>query len=414
MHHNTHFEHDRFDNEAVRRQFPALNSNSGLVYLDSAATTQKPQCVIDAISQYYATQNANVHRGSHSLTAQATEQFEQARQTVQAFLNARSEKEIIWTRGATEAINLIAQTYARSTLQAGDEILVGEMEHHANIVPWQIVAEQTGAKVVKVPMTSNCQWDMAAFESLLNSRTKIVAAAHMTNVTATRQPIEAIIEKAHSVGAIVVIDGAQGIVHEAVDVQKLDCAFYVFSGHKLYAPTGIGVLYGKQAILESMPVWHGGGKMVEKVSFEQTSFSCLPAKFEAGTPNVAGAIALSTAIQWLTQFDRNEVESHYQHLTATLVQGLNSIEGVEIIGLQPHASVVSFILKLDDEIIHHNDIATLLDQQNIAVRSGHHCAHPLMDALGINGTVRVSFGIYNNVEDVEMLLAALEKAVDLL
>lgn len=403
-----------FDIQVVRQQFPFLNHDTPMVYLDSAATTQKPICVIDAISHYYAKQNANVHRGSHSLTAQATTQFEQARECVQRFINAGSNKEIIWTRGATEAINLIAQTYARSTLQAGDEILVGEMEHHANIVPWQIVAQQTGAKVVKVPMTSDCQWDMLAYQALLSEKTKIVAAAHITNVTATRQPIEDIIQLAHNIGAIAVIDGAQGIVHESIDVQKLDCDFYVFSGHKLYAPTGIGALYGKQSILESMPVWHGGGKMVEKVSFEQTSYSALPGKFEAGTPNVAGAIALATAIEWLNQFDKKQVEDHYQQLLNQLIAGLNKIDGLRIIGLQPSASVVSFTLQLDGEDIHHNDIATLLDQQGIAVRSGHHCAHPLMDALGINGTVRVSLGIYNNDEDIEVLLAGLNKAIDLL
>lgn len=403
-----------FDIQVVRQQFPFLNHDTPMVYLDSAATTQKPKCVIDAISHYYAKQNANVHRGSHSLTAQATTQFEQARECVQRFINADSSKEIIWTRGATEAINLIAQTYARSTLQAGDEILVGEMEHHANIVPWQIVAQQTGAKVVKVPMTSDCQWDMQAYQALLSEKTKIVAAAHITNVTATRQPIEEIIQLAHNIGAIAVIDGAQGIVHESVDVQALGCDFYVFSGHKLYAPTGIGALYGKQSILESMPVWHGGGKMVEKVSFEQTSYSALPGKFEAGTPNVAGAIALATAIEWLNQFDKKQVEAHYQQLLNQLIAGLNKIDGLRIIGLQPSASVVSFTLQLDGEDIHHNDIATLLDQQGIAVRSGHHCAHPLMDALGINGTVRVSLGIYNNDEDIEVLLAGLNKAIDLL
>ncbi|MCF7354051.1 cysteine desulfurase [Vibrio sp. CK2-1] len=403
-----------FDIQAIRKQFPFLISDTPIAYLDNAATTQKPQCVIDAINHYYAKQTANVHRGSHSLTAQATTQFEQARECVQHFLNANSSKEIIWTRGATEAINLIAQTYARSTLQAGDEILVGEMEHHANIVPWQIVAQQTGAKVVKVPMTSDCQWDMQAYQALLSESTKIVAAAHITNVTATRQPIEKIIQLAHQFNAICVIDGAQGIVHESVDVQALGCDFYVFSGHKLYAPTGIGALYGKQSILESMPVWHGGGKMVEKVSFEQTSYSALPGKFEAGTPNVIGAIALATALEWLNQFDKQQIEAHYQQLLNQLVSGLNNIDGLNIVGLQPNASVVSFTLQLDGEDIHHNDIATLLDQQGIAVRSGHHCAHPLMDALGINGTVRVSLGIYNNDKDIEMFLAGLNKAIDLL
>lgn len=408
-----------FDIEAIRRQFPALNTieqniTYPLVYLDSAATTQKPLCVINAISNYYRQQNANVHRGSHSLTANATAQFEQARNQVQHFIHAQHSKEIIWTRGATEAINLIAQTYARNTLQADDEILVGEMEHHANIVPWQIVAQQTGAKVIKVPMTKDCQWDMSAFESLLSTRTKIVAAAHITNVTGTRQPIEQITQAAHRYGAIVVIDGAQGIVHEAINVQNLDCDFYVFSGHKLYAPTGIGVLYGKLDLLESMPPWHGGGKMVQHVSFERTTFAELPAKFEAGTPNVAGAIALATAINWLQHFNYAELTAYQHALHQQLVDGLDEIEEVTIIGLQTNSSVISFKVTIDNEEVHHQDIATLLDQQNIAVRSGHHCAHPLMEALGINGAVRVSLGIYTNKQDISAFLNALTKSIDLL
>ncbi len=401
------------DVNAVTRQFPALQqtvNDQRLVYLDSAATAQKPQCVIDAISRYYSQQNANVHRGSHSLTAQATSQFESARQTVADFISANSSKEIIWTRGATEALNLIAQTYARNTLQAGDEILVGEMEHHANIVPWQIVAEQTGAKVVKVPMTSDCQFDLTAFESLLSSRTKLVAIAHITNVTGTRQPIEQVIDRAHQVGAVVVVDGAQGIVHETVDVQALDADFYVFSGHKLYAPAGIGVLYGKLNLLEAMPPWHGGGKMVEKVSFNGTTYSELPGKFEAGTPNVAGAIALETAIKWYQDFAPQDVAAHIHSLVDDAQRRLNQIEDVRILGYQEHASVISFVI----DGVHHQDIATLLDQQGIAVRAGHHCAHPLMDALNVKGTVRASFAIYNTHDDVERFIQAVEKAVDML
>ncbi|HAS6259465.1 TPA: cysteine desulfurase CsdA [Vibrio vulnificus] len=402
-----------FDVQAIRQQFPALaqqvNQNE-LVYLDSAATTQKPQCVIDTITQYYSSQNANVHRGSHSLTASATSQFEAARDCVAHFIGAQSSKEIIWTRGATEALNLIAQTYARSTLQVGDEILVSEMEHHANIVPWQMVAEQTGAKVVKIPMTADCQLDIESFKTLMNERVKIVAVAQTTNVTATRQPIESIIELAHQHGAIVVVDGAQGIVHEPVDMRTLDADFYVFSGHKLYAPAGIGVLYGKLALLEAMPPWHGGGKMVEKVSFEKTTFSALPGKFEAGTPNVAGAIALAKAIEWYQGFARDEVESHLHQLQSATYRALREMVDIRVIGYQNNASVITFVM----DGVHHQDIATLLDQQGIAVRAGHHCAHPLMDALGIKGTVRVSFAIYNTMEDVEKLISALEKAVDML
>ncbi|EHT4940338.1 putative cysteine desulfurase [Vibrio vulnificus] len=402
-----------FDVQAIRQQFPALaqqvNQNE-LVYLDSAATTQKPQCVIDTITQYYSSQNANVHRGSHSLSASATSQFEAARDCVAHFIGAQSSKEVIWTRGATEALNLIAQTYARSTLQVGDEILVGEMEHHANIVPWQMVAEQTGAKVVKIPMTADCQLDIESFKTLMNERVKIVAVAQTTNVTATRQPIESIIELAHQHGAIVVVDGAQGIVHEPVDMRTLDADFYVFSGHKLYAPAGIGVLYGKLALLEAMPPWHGGGKMVEKVSFEKTTFSALPGKFEAGTPNVAGAIALAKAIEWYQGFARDEVESHLHQLQSATYRALREMEDIRVIGYQNNASVITFVM----DGVHHQDIATLLDQQGIAVRAGHHCVHPLMDALGVKGTVRVSFAIYNTMEDVEKLISALEKAVDML
>ncbi|HAS6083895.1 cysteine desulfurase CsdA [Vibrio vulnificus] len=402
-----------FDVQAIRQQFPALaqqvNQNE-LVYLDSAATTQKPQCVIDTITQYYSSQNANVHRGSHSLTASATSQFEAARDCVAHFIGAQSSKEIIWTRGATEALNLIAQTYARSSLQVGDEILVSEMEHHANIVPWQMVAEQTGAKVVKIPMTADCQLDIESFKTLMNERVKIVAVAQTTNVTATRQPIESIIELAHQHGAIVVVDGAQGIVHEPVDMRTLDADFYVFSGHKLYAPAGIGVLYGKLALLEAMPPWHGGGKMVEKVSFEKTTFSALPGKFEAGTPNVAGAIALAKAIEWYQGFARDEVESHLHQLQSATYRALREMEDIRVIGYQNNASVITFVI----DGVHHQDIATLLDQQGIAVRAGHHCAHPLMDALGVKGTVRVSFAIYNTMQDVEKLISALTTAISIL
>ncbi|NOH98020.1 cysteine desulfurase CsdA [Vibrio sp. 99-70-13A1] len=402
-----------FDINNIRAQFPALNqkiNEQSLVYLDSAATTQKPQVVIDAISQYYSKQNANVHRGSHSLTAQATSQFEAARDNVAQYLGANSSKEIIWTRGATEALNLIAQTYARSTLKEGDEILVSEMEHHANIVPWQIVAEQTGAKVVKLPMDDNCLLDFAEFEKRLSHKTKIVAVAHITNVTGTRLPVENIIKKAHQVGAIVVVDGAQGIVHETLNVNALDADFYVFSGHKLYAPAGIGVLYGKLELLESMPPWHGGGKMVERVSFEGTTYSELPGKFEAGTPNVAGAIALDTAIGWLNQFDQQSVEAHIHHLQNKTYAALSKIDDIKVLGYQEKASVITFVM----DGVHHQDIATLLDQQGIAVRAGHHCAHPLMDKLNVKGTVRISFGIYNTEDDVNKLISAIEKAVDML
>ena len=400
--------------EQIRAQFPALNQSVNeyaLTYLDNAATTQKPQCVIDAMADYYQTHNANVHRGSHHLTALATTLFEQARETVAQFIGACSPDTVIWTRGATESINLVAQSYGRQQLSVNDEILVCENEHHANIVPWQLIAEQTGAKVIKVPITHNGEFDIDAFNSLLSKRCKIVAIAHITNVTGARQPIEQVITAAHQIGAKVLIDGAQGIVHEKVNVTELDADFYVFSGHKLYAPNGIGVLYAKPELLDTMPVWQGGGKMVDKVSFDTgTSFARAPAKFEAGTPNVAGAIGLATAINWYRQFDHHEVKQHIHQLQLNAQKALNAIDDIKLIGFQPDAGIISFVLPG----VHHQDIATLLDQQAIAVREGHHCAHPLMDALGIKGTVRISFAIYNTQQDVDRLISSVKKAVDIL
>ncbi|MCG3729242.1 cysteine desulfurase CsdA [Vibrio cincinnatiensis] len=401
------------DITAIRAQFPALTqqiNQAPLVYLDSAATTQKPQCVIDTLSHYYSTHNANVHRGSHALTAQATSQFEAARHCVAQFIGAEQSHNIIWTRGATEALNLIAQSYARNILLPGDEILLCETEHHANIVPWQMVAQQTGAKVVKIPMTEQGEFDLNVFYQQLTPQCKIVSLAHVTNVTGARNPIESVIEAAHHIGAIVVVDGAQGIVHEKVNVAELDADFYVFSGHKLYAPTGIGVLYGKTDLLNSMPPWHGGGKMVDKVSFSGTTYAGLPGKFEAGTPNVAGALALACAIEWYQSFPKAAVLQHLHELQSKTYAALCEIEDIKVIGYQPQSSIISFIL----QGVHHQDVATLLDQQGIAVRAGHHCAHPLMEAFGLQGTVRISFGIYNNLQDVDRFIHALHKAVEIL
>ncbi|MGY5650394.1 cysteine desulfurase CsdA [Vibrio cincinnatiensis] len=401
------------DITAIRAQFPALTqqiNQAPLVYLDSAATTQKPQCVIDTLSHYYSTHNANVHRGSHALTAQATSQFEAARHCVAQFIGAEQSRNIIWTRGATEALNLIAQSYARNILLPGDEILLCETEHHANIVPWQMVAQQTGAKVVKIPMTEQGEFDLNVFYQQLTPQCKIISLAHVTNVTGARNPIESVIEAAHHIGAIVVVDGAQGIVHEKVNIAELDADFYVFSGHKLYAPTGIGVLYGKTDLLNSMPPWHGGGKMVDKVSFSGTTYAGLPGKFEAGTPNVAGALALACAIEWYQSFPKAAVLQHLHELQSKTYAALCEIEDIKVIGYQPQSSIISFIL----QGVHHQDVATLLDQQGIAVRAGHHCAHPLMEAFGLQGTVRISFGIYNNLQDVDRFIHALHKAVEIL
>ncbi|RXJ72528.1 cysteine desulfurase CsdA [Veronia nyctiphanis] len=402
-----------FDVDLIRSQFPSLQltvNDRPLIYFDSAATSQKPACVIDAINNHYSGGQANVHRGSHSLTSASTQRFENARQTVADFLNV-SKDTIVWTRGATEALNLIAQSCARNSLQPGDEILVSEMEHHANIVPWQLVAEQTGAEVVKIPVVrETCQLDMQAFYERLSDKTKLVAVCHINNVTGTRNPIEEIIQSAHRIGAITVIDGAQGIVHETPDLTDLGADFYVFSGHKLFAPAGIGVLYGKKALLDAMPPWHGGGKMVEKVSFEGTDFASSPAKFEAGTPNVAGAIALAEAITWYQAIDLKHAELHISNLQRQLYEGLSKLEDIRIIGYQPGSSILSFVM----DGVHPSDIATLLDQQGIAARSGHHCAHPLMDALNLSGTVRISLAIYNTAEEVTQCLEALEKACDIL
>ncbi|MDW6093673.1 SufS family cysteine desulfurase [Vibrio rhizosphaerae] len=391
---------------SVRQQFTSLHDGS-YVYLDSAATTQKPQCVIDRLAHYYQYQNANVHRGSHHLTAEATQVFEQARAEVSCFIGAASEQEVIWTRGATESLNLIAQSWGRANLTTGDEILVSETEHHANIVPWQLVAAQTGAKVVKIPMTAQGEFGWDAYTQLLNAKTKLVAVAQMTNVTGTRLPLADIIPLAHQAGALVVVDGAQGIVHDTVNLVEMDADFYVFSGHKLYAPTGIGVLYGKKHLLNAMPPWQGGGKMVEKVSFEQTTFTGLPGKFEAGTPNIAGAITLAEAMRWYQSFLPEDREQHLHRLQQLAYQGLSQYQDVRVIGYQPNSSIISFVV----DGVHHQDVATLLDQQGIVVRAGHHCAHPCMDAFGIQGTIRLSFGLYNTAEDVKKFIAALDKSL---
>ncbi|MHA2938603.1 aminotransferase class V-fold PLP-dependent enzyme [Vibrio sp. RC27] len=400
-----------FDISAIRSQFPILNNAaSPLVYLDSAATSQKPEYVINALTRYYREQNANVHRGNHQLTATATTEFERARGVVAQFINSPSSENIIWTRGSTEAINLIAHSYGALSLQPHDIILVGEAEHHANIVPWQLIAEQTQAIVKKIPVDSNGELIWSEYVDLLSDKVKIVALAHVTNVTGCRQPIEDAIEFAHRFGAAVVVDGAQGVVHEEVDVVKLNADFYLFSGHKLFSPTGIGALYGKANLLEAMSPWQGGGKMVESVSFEETHFAQAPSKFEAGTPNIAGAIALASAIEWYQQWPIDQIEQHIIKLQQYAYQKLIELEGVKVIGYQKSASLLSFVV----EDIHHQDIATLLDQQGVAIRSGHHCAHPLMKALGLNGTVRVSFAIYNTQEDVELFIQALEKTLSLL
>ncbi|MBV1906619.1 MAG: SufS family cysteine desulfurase, partial [Pseudomonadales bacterium] len=370
----------------IRKDFPLID-NAKDVYLDNAATTQKPYSVLEATQDFYLSHNANVHRAAHSLSADATNLFEGSRLNVQQFINANSSNEVIWTRGTTESINIIAQCYAVSQLQPDDEILITHMEHHSNIVPWQFAASRTGAKIVAVNVTDNGLLDLDDFYQKLNNRTKIVSLAHISNATGVLNPVEEVIAASHDIGAIVVLDGAQAIAHEIVDVQQLDCDFYAFSGHKMYAPTGIGVLYGKSSLLEQMPPWQGGGEMIETVSIEKSTFNVLPYKFEAGTPNISGAIGLSAAIDYLATLDRAMLKQHEQSLLQVATSDLLQIDGIRIIGdTSQKTSIISFVMNG----MHPQDVGTLLDQQSVAVRTGHHCTQPLMHHLGLPGTVRAS------------------------
>lgn len=399
--------------EQLRSQFPALSqtvNDHPLVYLDNAATTQKPQPVIAALSGYYQSQNANVHRAAHALSAKATQAFEMARIKVATFINAAASKEIIWTRGTTEAINLVAYSYGMHHLKAGDEIVLSSLEHHANIVPWQQVAAATGATIKVIPLTPNAELDITAATKLISYRTKVLAITQLSNALGCLTPLTELMSLAKAVGAVTLVDGAQAVGHFPIDVQALDCDFYVFSGHKMFGPTGIGMLYGKAALLEQMPPWQTGGEMIKQVSFERTTFGELPFKFEAGTPNIAGAIGLGAAIDYLSALDRPAVAVYEQQLLQQLLDGLAAIPGVTIIG-QPQMGAVSFTIANQ----HPQDVATLLDMQGVAVRAGHHCAMPLMQALNLpQGTLRASITFYNNEADIEALLAALHQALELL
>ncbi|MCY9810033.1 cysteine desulfurase [Aeromonas caviae] len=400
-------QHDR-----LRGQFPALAQEVNghpLVYLDNAATTQKPQAVLDAINHYYRTDNANVHRAAHALSGRATRAFEDARETVARFINAPRSHEVIWTRGTTEAINLVAQSWGMSELRAGDEIVLSTLEHHANIVPWQLVAQRTGAVIRVIPLDERGDLDIAAYLALLGPRTRLVSVAHVSNALGTVNPVKEMVAAAKAVGALSLIDGAQAVAHLVVDVQAIGCDFYAFSGHKLYGPTGIGVLWGRTELLERMPPWQAGGEMIDKVSFSGTTFNTLPFKFEAGTPHIAGAIGLAAAIGFVMEQDRDSLASHEAALTDYLIAGLQQVPGLRLVG-EPgqRAGAVSFLL----EDIHPQDAATLLDMQGIALRVGHHCAMPLMESLGIGGTMRASLACYNNRDDVDALLAALHKLRD--
>lgn len=394
--------------QRLRQEFPILAkqiNGQALIYLDNAATTQKPNAVLDCMQQYYTESNSNVHRASHVLSAEATYLYENARKIVASYVNARSSREIIWTRGTTESINLVANSWGAS-LKQGDEIILSTLEHHANIVPWQLLAQRTGALIKVIPLLPNGDVDLASYSNLLSDKTRMVAITHASNAIGTINPIKEMIAQAHSVGAITLIDGAQALPHLQIDLKELDADFYAFSGHKLYAPTGIGVLYGKQALLEAMPPWQGGGEMISKVSFEQSSYNELPLKFEAGTPNISGAIALAKALEWLNSQNRALLEQHESNLFNYALECCSTIKGWNRIGSPKESvSLISFTL----ENLHQQDIGHLLDQQGIAVRSGHHCAMPLMQTLALPGTTRASFAFYNTFEEVERFAEAIDR-----
>ena len=394
----------------IRGDFPILqrldNNGNRIVYLDNAATTQKPQYVLDVLNNYYSRHNANVHRAAHTLAAEATELLEQARQKTATFIGAQRHEEIIFTRGTTEAINLVANILTPK-ITSGDLIVLTELEHHSNIVPWQMLAERTGAQIQAVKVTDNGELDLLNFANLIAQKPKILACNHVSNALGTINPIAEMIDKAQSVGAYTLIDGAQAALHETIDVQQLKCDFYAISGHKMYAPTGIGALYGRYELLESLPPWQGGGEMIEHVSFTQSTYQKPPYKFEAGTPNIAGSIGLGAAIDYLTKIPRQALVEREDELVRLAASRLRQIPGVKIVGdAKNHRAVVSFTIAG----AHPNDIGTLLDQQAVAVRSGHHCTIPLMESLGLSGTVRASFSLYNNEEDVDRLVHAVEKA----
>ena len=402
-----------FSVHAIRELFPALRQQvygKQLIYFDNGATSQKPQVVLDTLQKYYALENANIHRGVHYLSQQATSAYEQARRTIQTYIGAKSPDEIIFTKGTTDAINLVAFSFGE-LLKAGDEILITAMEHHSNIVPWQLLCERKGCVLKVVPITKKGELDLDAFDTLLNARTKLLAITHISNTLGTINPVQDLIQKAHRVGAKVLLDGAQSIQHLQIDVKQLDCDFYCFSGHKVFGPTGIGILYGKEEILEKMPPYQGGGDMIAKVTFERTTYNTLPLKFEAGTPHIAGAIGLGSAIEFLNSLDLEAAAAHELELTKYAQGILDTFEGLHIIGeAKNKTSVVSFTI----DNMHPFDLGTLLDKQGIAVRTGHHCTQPLMDFFQIPGTVRASFAFYNTKEEIDTFVAALERSMQIL
>jgi cysteine desulfurase/selenocysteine lyase len=394
----------------IRADFPILAeriNGKPLVYLDNAATSQKPQVVLDAIARYYGHMNANIHRGVHALSVRATEAHDAARQTVRRFINAADTREIIFVRGATEAINLVAQTYGRTHVGAGDEVLITAMEHHSNIVPWQILCEEKGARLVVAPFDDRGELLLDEFEKLISPRTKIVSITQVSNALGTVNPVAEMIAMAHRRGVPVLIDGAQAVPHMAVDVQALDCDFYAFSGHKVYGPTGIGVLYGKRALLEAMPPYQGGGDMISSVTFAKTTYNELPFKFEAGTPDIAGAIALGAALDYISGIGMDKVAAHEHELLVYATEKVGSLPGIRLIGTASHrAGVLSFLL----DGVHPHDLGTVLDREGIAIRTGHHCAQPVMDRFGIPSTARASFAVYNTKEEIDALVVGIRAA----
>jgi cysteine desulfurase/selenocysteine lyase len=402
------------DITAIRQEFPILNrevKGRPLIYLDNAATTQKPQQVIDALVSYYSNYNANIHRGIHTLAEEATASFEQTRDIVQAFIGAPSREEIIFTKGTTESINLVAYCWGRNNISSGDEIIISNMEHHSNFVPWQLLCQEKNAVLKIIPIDDNGELVMEEYEKMLTTRTKLVSIVHVSNALGTVNPVRKIISLAHAVGAVVVVDGAQSAVHLDIDVQEMDCDFFAFSAHKIYGPTGVGVLYGKKALLEAMPPFQSGGEMIKDVSIEKTSFNDLPYKFEAGTPNIADVIAFRSAIRFVLECGKEKIRRHEEELLDYAHQELEKIPGLKIIGkAKEKVSVVSFII----EGAHPQDIGILLDNRGIAVRTGHHCAQPLMDRFCIPGTARVSLAVYNTKYEIDELVKGLHKVVKIL
>jgi len=405
---------ERFNIDKIRADFPILKrevNGRPLVYLDNGATTQKPSAVINSIVHYYTDMNSNVHRGVHYLSQISTDAFEVTRKKVQTFINAAEDKEIIITKGTTDGINLIATCYGRAFIHAGDEIIISAMEHHSNIVPWQMLCDEKGCKIRVIPMNDKGELDMDAYNNLLNEKTKLVAVTYVSNALGTINPVDEIISMAHEYGAVVLVDAAQAVQHIQIDVQKLDVDFLVFSGHKMYGPTGVGVLYGKEELLNAMPPYQGGGDMIKEVTFEKTTYNELPFKFEAGTPNIEAGICLNEAIDYINSIGLDNIEAYEHELLQYATEKLSEIPGMRFIGTaEQKCSVISFVI----DGTHPYDVGVILDKLGIAVRTGHHCAQPVMDRFGIPGTIRASLAIYNTKEEIDVLVAGIQRAVNML